>query len=117
MSPWAASWRPGRPGAGLLQVSAPIPSGRIFPLAIVGGLLALCTLGYFASLWGVTGVRELLLAGSIVVFGKTKRFRARPRVAASSTTAGPSFLPGVILGVRVSIVVSLRYVWVITRAI
>lgn len=40
----------------------------IFSFAIAGGLLAPCTLGYFASLWGVGVVMELPLAGSAVVF-------------------------------------------------
>ena len=40
----------------------------IFSLAIAGGMLAPCTLGYFASLWGVGVVMGLPLAGSIIVF-------------------------------------------------
>jgi MFS transporter, FHS family, glucose/mannose:H+ symporter len=40
----------------------------LFSFAIAGGLLAPCTLGYFASLWGVQVVMELPLAGSAVVF-------------------------------------------------
>ena len=40
----------------------------IFSFAIAGGLLAPCTLGYFASLWGVRVVMALPLAGSAVVF-------------------------------------------------
>lgn len=40
----------------------------IFSFAIAGGLLAPCTLGYFASAWGVSVVMGLPLAGSIVVF-------------------------------------------------
>jgi MFS transporter, FHS family, glucose/mannose:H+ symporter len=40
----------------------------IFSFAIAGGLLAPCTLGYFATFWGVQIVMELLLAGSAVVF-------------------------------------------------
>ena len=39
----------------------------IFSLAIAGGLLAPCTLGFFASEWGVRVVMGLTLAGSIVV--------------------------------------------------
>jgi fucose permease len=39
----------------------------IFSLAIAGGLLAPCTLGFFASEWGVSVVMGLTLAGSIVV--------------------------------------------------
>lgn len=40
----------------------------IFSLAMAGGMLAPCTLGYFASLWGVGVVMGLPLAGSFVVF-------------------------------------------------
>jgi FHS family glucose/mannose:H+ symporter-like MFS transporter len=40
----------------------------IFSFAIAGGLLAPCTLGYFASEWGVQVVMGLPLAGSAVVF-------------------------------------------------
>lgn len=40
----------------------------IFSFAIAGGLLAPCTLGYFASMWGIGVVMELPLAGSVVVF-------------------------------------------------
>jgi FHS family glucose/mannose:H+ symporter-like MFS transporter len=40
----------------------------IFSLAIAGGMLAPCTLGYFASYWGVSVVMGLPLAGSAVVF-------------------------------------------------
>ncbi len=40
----------------------------LFSFAIAGGLFAPCTLGYFASLWGVQVVMELPLAGSAVVF-------------------------------------------------
>ena len=40
----------------------------IFSFAIAGGMLAPCTLGYFASLWGVGVVMGLPLAGPIVVF-------------------------------------------------
>lgn len=40
----------------------------IFSFAIAGGLLAPCTLGYFATLWGIQVVMELPLAGSVVVF-------------------------------------------------
>jgi fucose permease len=39
----------------------------IFSLAIAGGLLAPCTLGFFASEWGLRVVMGLTLAGSIVV--------------------------------------------------
>jgi FHS family glucose/mannose:H+ symporter-like MFS transporter len=40
----------------------------IFSFAIVGGLLAPCTLGYFASFWGVWVVMGLPLVGSAIVF-------------------------------------------------
>jgi FHS family glucose/mannose:H+ symporter-like MFS transporter len=40
----------------------------IFSFAIAGGLLAPCTLGYFATFWGVQIVVELLLLGTAVVF-------------------------------------------------
>jgi FHS family glucose/mannose:H+ symporter-like MFS transporter len=40
----------------------------IFSFAIAGGLLAPCSLGYFAGFWGVRAVMGLPLAGSIVVF-------------------------------------------------
>jgi FHS family glucose/mannose:H+ symporter-like MFS transporter len=40
----------------------------IFSFAMAGGLLAPCTLGYFASVWGVRVVMGLPLAGSAVVF-------------------------------------------------
>jgi FHS family glucose/mannose:H+ symporter-like MFS transporter len=40
----------------------------IFSFAIAGGLLAPCSLGYFASVWGVRVVMGLPLAGSVVVF-------------------------------------------------
>jgi FHS family glucose/mannose:H+ symporter-like MFS transporter len=40
----------------------------IFSVAIAGGLLAPCTLGYFASQWGVWVVMGLPLAGSVIVF-------------------------------------------------
>lgn len=40
----------------------------IFSLAFVGGMLAPCTLGYFASLWGVGVVMGLPLLGTVMVF-------------------------------------------------
>lgn len=40
----------------------------IFSFAMAAGLLAPCTLGYFASFWGVRVVMGLPLAGSAVVF-------------------------------------------------
>ncbi len=40
----------------------------IFSFAMAGGLLAPCTLGYFASVWGVRVVMGLPLAGSVIVY-------------------------------------------------
>jgi hypothetical protein len=40
----------------------------LFSFAIAGGLLAPCTLGYFAWLLGVRVVMGLPLAGSLIVF-------------------------------------------------
>ncbi len=40
----------------------------IFSFAMAGGLLAPCTLGYFASFWGVRVVMGLPLAGSVIVY-------------------------------------------------
>ncbi len=40
----------------------------IFSFAMAGGMLAPCTLGLFASLWGVRVVMGLPLAGSVIVF-------------------------------------------------
>ncbi len=37
----------------------------IFSFAIAGGMLAPCTLGYFASIWGVGVVMGLPLAGRL----------------------------------------------------
>jgi fucose permease len=59
----------------------------IFSLAIVGGLLAPCTLGYFASLWGVTVVMELPLAGSIVVFVLSLLIALEAKLSASARGA------------------------------
>lgn len=39
----------------------------IFSLAIAGGLLAPCLLGYLASIWGVSVVMGVPLAGSVIV--------------------------------------------------
>jgi FHS family glucose/mannose:H+ symporter-like MFS transporter len=39
----------------------------IFSLAIAGGLLAPCSLGYLASIWGVSVVMGVPLAGSVIV--------------------------------------------------
>ena len=40
----------------------------LFSFAIAGGMLAPCTLGYFASLWGIWVVMGLPLLGSAMVF-------------------------------------------------
>ncbi len=40
----------------------------LFSFAMAGGMLAPCTLGYFASLWGVWVVMGLPLLGSVMVF-------------------------------------------------
>src|ERR1035437_8005728 len=40
----------------------------LFSFAIAGGMLAPCTLGYFASLWGIWVVMGLPLVGSVMVF-------------------------------------------------
>jgi MFS transporter, FHS family, glucose/mannose:H+ symporter len=40
----------------------------LFSFAIAGGMLAPCTLGYFASLWGIWVVMGLTLVGSVMVF-------------------------------------------------
>ncbi len=40
----------------------------IFSFAVAGGLLAPCTLGYFAWMFGVRAVMGLPLAGSVIVF-------------------------------------------------
>lgn len=40
----------------------------LFSFAIAGGMLAPCTLGYFASLWGIWVVMGLTLLGSVMVF-------------------------------------------------
>jgi MFS transporter, FHS family, glucose/mannose:H+ symporter len=56
----------------------------IFSLAIAGGLLAPCTLGYFASVWGVRVVMGLPLAGSAVVFVLLMLISLEARLGASS---------------------------------
>jgi fucose permease len=43
-------------------------SNGIFSFALTGGLLAPCTLGYYASFWGVRVVMGLPLIGSLAVF-------------------------------------------------
>jgi FHS family glucose/mannose:H+ symporter-like MFS transporter len=56
----------------------------IFSFAIAGGLLAPCTLGYFASYWGVRVVMELPLAGSVVVFLLSTLILLDARLSASA---------------------------------
>jgi FHS family glucose/mannose:H+ symporter-like MFS transporter len=56
----------------------------IFSLAIAGGLLAPCSLGYFASLWGIGVVMELPLAGSAVVFILLMLLSLESRLSAST---------------------------------
>jgi fucose permease len=61
----------------------------VFSLAMAGGLLAPCTLGYFAAEWGIRVVMGLPLAGSIVVFVLLLLIwlEARLTTPAHSTTA------------------------------
>ena len=56
----------------------------IFSLAIAGGLLAPCTLGYFTSVWGVRVVMGLPLAGTAVVFVLLLLISLEARLGASS---------------------------------
>jgi hypothetical protein len=56
----------------------------IFSLAIAGGLLAPCSLGYLASVWGVRVVMGLPLAGSAVVFVLLMLISLEARLSASS---------------------------------
>jgi FHS family glucose/mannose:H+ symporter-like MFS transporter len=56
----------------------------IFSLAIAGGLLAPCSLGYLASVWGVRVVMGLPLAGSAVVFVLLMLISLEARLNASS---------------------------------
>jgi len=56
----------------------------IFSFAIAGGLLAPCTLGYFASAWGVQVVMGLPLAGSVVVFLLSALLWLEARLSASA---------------------------------
>ncbi len=56
----------------------------IFSFAIAGGLLAPCTLGYFASVWGVRVVMGLPLAGSAVVFLLLMLISLEARLSAAS---------------------------------
>jgi FHS family glucose/mannose:H+ symporter-like MFS transporter len=59
----------------------------IFSFAIAGGLLAPCTLGYFASFWGVRVVMGLPLAGSVVVFLLSALIWLEARLSASADKA------------------------------
>jgi MFS transporter, FHS family, glucose/mannose:H+ symporter len=59
----------------------------IFSFAIAGGLLAPCTLGYFASFWGVRVVMGLPLAGSVVVFLLSSLIWLEARLSASADKA------------------------------
>lgn len=55
----------------------------IFSMAIAGGFIAPCTLGYFASMWGVRVVMGLPLAGSAVVFVLLMLISLEARLSAS----------------------------------
>jgi MFS transporter, FHS family, glucose/mannose:H+ symporter len=57
----------------------------IFSFAMAGGMLAPCTLGYFASFWGVGVVMGLPLAGSIVVFLLLMLISLEARLSAAVT--------------------------------
>lgn len=59
----------------------------IFSVALAGGLLAPCTLGYFASLWGVGVVMGLPLAGTIVVLVLVLLIGLEARLAAAGRGA------------------------------
>jgi FHS family glucose/mannose:H+ symporter-like MFS transporter len=59
----------------------------IFSFAIVGGLLAPCTLGYFASFWGVRVVMELPLVGSAIVFVLLMLIWLEARLSSSALAA------------------------------
>jgi len=59
----------------------------IFSFAIAGGLLAPCTLGFFASIWGVRTVMALPLAGSVVVFLLLMLIWLEARLSSSSHAA------------------------------
>ena len=68
----------------------------IFSFALAGGLLAPCTLGYFASQWGVSVVMALPLAGTVVVFvlllliGLEARLGATGHASAHSPVGNPA---------------------------
>lgn len=59
----------------------------VFSLAMAGGLLAPCTLGYFASQWGIRIVVGLPLAGSMVVFVLLLLMWLEARLAAPAPSA------------------------------
>src|SRR5579863_1161992 len=59
----------------------------LFSFAIVGGLLAPCTLGYFVWLMGVRVVMGLPLAGSLIVFLLLALIRIESRFSAPARTA------------------------------
>ncbi len=68
----------------------------IFSFALAGGLLAPCTLGFFASQWGVSVVMALPLAGTMVVFvllpliGLEARLGATGHASAHSPVGNPA---------------------------
>lgn len=64
----------------------------IFSFAIAGGLLAPCTLGYWAWQFGVRAVMALPLAGSLIVFVLLvlTRLEARLHSSSSPTSSSPS---------------------------
>jgi FHS family glucose/mannose:H+ symporter-like MFS transporter len=61
----------------------------IFSFALAGGLLAPCTLGYFASYWGVGVAIGLPLAGSIMVFVLLLLTGLESRLSSSVRPAAP----------------------------
>jgi MFS transporter, FHS family, glucose/mannose:H+ symporter len=60
----------------------------IFSLAMAGGLLAPGLMGYFASLWGLSGIMMLPLIGSIVVFVLVMLIWLESRLSSHTTTPG-----------------------------
>jgi len=61
----------------------------IFSFAIAAGMLAPCTLGYFASLWGVRVVMGLPLAGAVVVFVLLLLISLEARLSAANIQPRP----------------------------
>jgi fucose permease len=57
----------------------------IFSLAIAGGLLAPCSLGYLASIWGVSVVMGVPLAGSVIVCILLMLISLEARLSASTS--------------------------------